>query len=88
MDIARYADSAEDCDAFSSYQINSFFLWHKSITKDDCNRTAAEITMSLVFPTLGQGETSYTVATDGNGQRKVVQFRHSALNLDLIKRAR
>lgn len=88
MDISQYAVSAEDIDALSTYQITKFFRRHKSITKDDCNRTATNITGSPVSPTLVQGESSYTVAADTNHQPKVVQFRHSALDLKLMDQAR
>ncbi|KAF2175644.1 hypothetical protein K469DRAFT_609951 [Zopfia rhizophila CBS 207.26] len=88
MDISRYAVSAEDIDALTIYQITNFFRRHQSITKDDCNRTAAKITGSPVSPTLVQGETSYTVAANTNQQVKVVQFRHSPLNLELMCQAR
>ena len=87
-DISRYAVSAEDIDALYTYQITNFFHRHRSITKDDCNRTAAIITGSPVSPTLVQGETSYTVAADTNQRPKVVQFRDSALNLELMNQAR
>jgi hypothetical protein len=43
MDISRYAVNAESIDALSTHQIDSFFCRHKSITKDDLNRTAARI---------------------------------------------
>ncbi|KAI0408312.1 hypothetical protein F4802DRAFT_549313 [Xylaria palmicola] len=88
MDISRYAVSAQDIDALSTYQITNFFRRHESITKDDCNRTAADITGSPVSPTLVQGETSYTVAAGISQQPKVVQFRHSALNLELMNQIR
>jgi hypothetical protein len=86
MDISQYTVNAEDIDVLSTYQIASFFLWHKSIAKDDCNRTAANITRCPVSATPVQGENSYTVAADTNQQPKVVQFRHLALNLKLINR--
>jgi hypothetical protein len=88
MDISQYAVSAEDIDALSTHQITNFFRRHKSITKDDCNRTAANITGNPLSPTLVQGETSYTVAADTNPLPKVVQFRDSVLNLQLMNQAR
>lgn len=88
MDISQYTASAEDIDILSTYQIANFFRRHKSITKDDCNRAAANIASCPVSPTLVQGETSYTVAANTNQRPKVVQFRHSALNLKLMDQAR
>ncbi|POR32003.1 Uncharacterized protein TPAR_07770 [Tolypocladium paradoxum] len=88
MDISLYAARAEDIDVLSTYQIASFFHRHKSITKDACNSAAANITGSPVSPTLVQGETSYTVAADADQRPKVVQFRNSALNIEIIHQAR
>jgi len=88
MDISRYAVNAESIDALSTYQITNFFRQHECITKDDCNRTAASIIGSPVSSTLVQGVSSYTVAADINQPPKVVQFRDSALNLELLNQAR
>jgi hypothetical protein len=88
MDISQYIVSAESIDALSTYQIASFFSRHESITKDDCNHTAASLIGSPVSPTLVQGVSSYTVASDVNQPAKVVQFRESALNLELLAIAR
>jgi hypothetical protein len=88
MDISQYAVNAESIDALSIYQITNFFRRHESITKDDCNRIAASIIGSPVSSTLVQGVSSYTVAADNNQPPKVVQFRDSALNLELLNQAR
>jgi hypothetical protein len=88
MDISQYAVVAKSIDALSTYQITNFFRRHKFITEDDCNRTAARIIGGPVSSTLVQGESSYTVAADTNYPRKAVQFRDSALNLELVNQAR
>lgn len=88
MDISQYAASAEDIDVLSTYQISSFFYRHTSVTRDDCNGAAASIVGSPVSPTLVQGEASYTVTAGTKQGTKVIQFRHSALNLELMKQAR
>jgi hypothetical protein len=88
MDISQYAVDAESIDALSTYQIANFFRRHESITKDDCNHTAASIIGSPVSPTAVQGVSSYTVAASINQPPKVVQFRDSALNLELLNQAR
>lgn len=87
MDISRYAVGAEDIDALFTYQVTNFFRLHKSITKDECDRAAAKISGSRVSPTLVQGETSYTVAAVVGQCPKVIQFRHSTMNLGLINQA-
>lgn len=79
---------ATDIDVLSTHQITNFFHRHNSITKEDCNCTAAKITGSPVSPTLVQGETSHTVAAGTDQPPKAVQFRHSALNLELMNQAR
>ncbi|KAF5027341.1 hypothetical protein F66182_542 [Fusarium sp. NRRL 66182] len=88
MDISQYAVGPEDIDVLSRFQIINFFHRQKSVTKNDCDLTAARITGSQVSPTLVQGEASYTVAADTSQLPKVVQFRPSALNLGLMNRAR
>ncbi|KAG5804251.1 hypothetical protein H9Q71_011157 [Fusarium xylarioides] len=88
MDISQYAVGAEDIDILSRYQITNFFNRQKSITKNDCDRTAVRITGSHIRPTLVQGEASYTVAAETGRHPKVVQFRQSAINLELINQAR
>jgi hypothetical protein len=88
MDISIYAASAEDIDPLSAHQIASFFNRHVSVTKDLCDRTATEITGSQVSPTLVQGQTSYTVAADTSALPKAIQFRDSALDLEIINLAR
>ncbi|KFH47905.1 hypothetical protein ACRE_011350 [Hapsidospora chrysogenum ATCC 11550] len=89
MDISQYAVGAEDIDALSAFQIANFFRRHKSIAKDDCDRAAAKIIgSSTVSPTLVQGAASYTVTADANRCSKVVQFRRSTLDLELISQAR
>jgi len=88
MDISRYAVNAESIDALSTYQITNFFRRQESITKDDCNHTAATIIGSPVSPTLVQGAGSYTVLCDVTYPSRVVQFRDKPLNLDLLNQAR
>lgn len=88
MDISQYAASAEDIDVLSVYQIKNFFRLHTSITKNDCDCAAEKIVRCLVTPTPVQGETSYTVAASTSPLPKVVQFRLSTLDLDVINRAR
>ncbi|KND86463.1 hypothetical protein TOPH_08900 [Tolypocladium ophioglossoides CBS 100239] len=88
MDISLYAARAEDIDVLSIYQIAKFFRCHQSVTRDDCNSTAANITGSAVSPTLVQGVTSYTVAADTAPRPRVVQFRNSALNVEIVREAR
>ncbi|WQF86950.1 hypothetical protein CDEST_11964 [Colletotrichum destructivum] len=73
MDISCYAASPEDIDA--------------PVTKDTCHKTAKTITGGHVPPTPVQGQTSYTVAADAV-PGIVVQFRQSALDLELINLAR
>ncbi|KAH6714479.1 hypothetical protein BKA61DRAFT_605359 [Leptodontidium sp. MPI-SDFR-AT-0119] len=67
MDISRYAVNAESIDALSTYQIDSLFRRHKSITKDDLNRTAASIIGSPVSPTLVQGAGNVTSSSGHSG---------------------
>ncbi|KAF4505943.1 hypothetical protein G6O67_007840 [Ophiocordyceps sinensis] len=43
MDISLHAATAEDIDALTEFQIANFFHRHNSVTKDDCNNTAANI---------------------------------------------
>ena len=43
MDISRYAVSAEDINALSTYQITKFFPLHNSLTKDKYHRTTVKI---------------------------------------------
>ncbi|POR38628.1 Uncharacterized protein TPAR_01172 [Tolypocladium paradoxum] len=88
MDISVHAVRAEDIDVLSTFQIANFFRQHKSITSDNCNHRAATITKSPVSPTLVQGQTSYNVAADAGHRLKVVQFRNSALNIDIVHQAR
>jgi hypothetical protein len=88
MDISRYAVNAESIDTLSKYQITNFFRRHESITKDDCNHTATSIIGSPVSLTLVQGAGSYTVLADVSYPSKVVQFRDSPLNLELLNQAR
>lgn len=88
MDISQCVVGAEDIDVLSRYQVTNFFHRQKSVTKNDCDRTAGRITGCQVSPTLVQGETSYTVAADTSQLPKVVQFRRSALNLELMNQAR
>ena len=88
MDISQYAVGADGVDALSAYQTTKFFCRHTSITKDGCDRAAAEITGSPVTPTPVQGVGSYTVAADTTSQwPKVVQFCHSALHFELANQA-
>lgn len=87
MDISLYAARAEDIDVLSTFQIANFFQRQKFVTRDVCNLTAAGITMGPVSPTLVQGQTSYTVATSAGQRPKVVQFRNSALNIEIIRQA-
>ncbi|UNI18217.1 hypothetical protein JDV02_004499 [Purpureocillium takamizusanense] len=88
MDISVYAARAEDIDVLSRFQIANFFRQHKSITRDDCNHRATIIAKSPVSPTPVQGQTSYTVAADAGHQRRIVQFRSSALDIDILRQAR
>lgn len=88
MDVSQYAVGLESIDILSKYQIDNFFLLHPKVTKDECNRTAAKITRSVVSPTLVQGQTSYTVEANTNREPKVIQFRDSALDLKLMNQAR
>jgi hypothetical protein len=84
MDISQYAVRPEEIDALSAAQNSILFRRHKFVTKEECNDAAANITGSTVSPTPIQGSTSYTV-TAGT---KAVQFRHSALNLEIMEQAR
>ena len=88
MNISQYAASAEDIDVLSTYQISKFFYRHTPVTRDDCNSVAASIIGSPVSPTLVQGEASYTVTAGTRQGTRVIQFRRSALNLELMKQAR
>lgn len=87
MDMSCYAASAEGIDALSRHQIIEFFALHSPVTKDTCHKTAETITGGRVSPTPVQGQTSYTVAADVV-PGIVVQFRQSALDLELINLAR
>lgn len=51
-------------DALTEFQIANFFHRHNSVTKDDCNNTAANIIKGSVSPTPVQGQASYTVAAE------------------------
>lgn len=84
MDISQYAVTPEEIDALSAFQISSFFRRHRFVTKEECDDAAASITGKPVSQTPMQGSTSYTVATD----TKVIQFRHSDLNLEVMEQAR
>jgi hypothetical protein len=84
MDISQYAASAESIGALSQYQIHNFFRRHTSVTRNGCDQTAAEIIGCSVSATPVQGVGSYTVA----GGTKVVPFRHSELDLQVMNRAR
>ncbi|EQL02363.1 hypothetical protein OCS_01927 [Ophiocordyceps sinensis CO18] len=64
MDISLHAATAEDIDALTEFQIANFFHRHNSVTKDDCNNTAANIIKGSVSPTPVQGQASYTVAAE------------------------
>ena len=87
-DISRYAAKAGSYDRLSAFQISKFFIRHGSITKDECNRVAADILQSTVSPTPIQGATSYTVAADSEQVPKVIQFRSIKLNIELVDYAR
>jgi len=86
--IFKYAAKAGSYDALSAYQISQFFKRHVSTTKDNCNRVAADILKSPVSPTQVQGGQSYTVAADSGLVPKVVQFRSSKLDIELIEHIR
>jgi hypothetical protein len=84
-DISKYAADAGSYVPLSAYQISQFFGRHVSITKDNCNGTAADILKSLVSPTLVQGGSSYTVIADSDEVTKVVQFRSRELDMELMQ---
>lgn len=85
MDISKYAAKADSYDRLSAHQISQFFIRHNSTTKDECNRVAANILKSPVSPTQIQGGQSYTVAADSRQAPRVVQFRSSKLDIELIE---
>lgn len=88
MDISQYAVDAGSIDALSAFLISKFFQRHPSITKEECDRMAAGIVGGPVSPTSVQGVGSYSVAGDSTEHPKVVQFRHSTLDLRLVGQAR
>lgn len=87
-DISRYAAKPGSYDRLSAFQISQFFKRHKSTTKDDCNRVAANILKSPVSPTPIQVAQSYTVAADSGQVSKVIHFGSSKLNIELVEYAR
>jgi hypothetical protein len=83
-DISRFAAKPDSYDRLSAFQISKFFKQHESITKDECNRVAADILKSPVSPTPIQGATSYTVAADSEQVPKVIQFQSLKLNMESV----
>ncbi|TKW51385.1 hypothetical protein CTA1_2562 [Colletotrichum tanaceti] len=65
--------------ALSQYQIRRFFQENDSVTQQQCNAEAQQITGQSVTATACQGGTSYTV----EGGEVVVQFRVPSSNLDM-----
>ncbi|KAK1960034.1 hypothetical protein LY78DRAFT_750684 [Colletotrichum sublineola] len=72
-----------DISALSEYQIQRFFQENDSVTQQQCNAEAQQITGHYVTPTACQGGSSYTV----EGGEVVVQFRvpSSILDMDLLQ---
>jgi hypothetical protein len=88
MDISKYVPKADAYDRLSAHQISQFFNRHQSVTNDRCNRLAADILHSPISPTQVQGGSSYTVTADSDQARKVVQFRSSKLDIEIIELAK
>ncbi|PGH20439.1 hypothetical protein AJ80_03585 [Polytolypa hystricis UAMH7299] len=79
-----------DLSQFTPFKLPTFANGtNPSRRSHDCDHTAANIIGSPVSSTLVQGETSYTVVANINHHfPKVIQFRTSALDLNLIDKAR
>ncbi|TKW55799.1 hypothetical protein CTA1_4274 [Colletotrichum tanaceti] len=69
--------------ALSQYQIRRFFQENDSVTQQQCDAEAQQITGQSVTATACQGGTSYTI----EGGEVVVQFRvpSSGLDMDLVR---
>ncbi|KAK1989134.1 hypothetical protein LZ30DRAFT_744584 [Colletotrichum cereale] len=70
---------ASHISALSQYQIRRFFQENDSVTQQQCNAKARQITGQSVTTTACQGGSSYTV----EGGEVVVQFRVPSSNLDM-----
>lgn len=72
-----------DLSSLSRFQIRTFFEENTSVTQQQCNEMAQQLTGRSVTTTPSQGGTSYTV----EGGDVVVQFRapYSPLDMDLLR---
>jgi len=81
--LTTYHAMPLDISALSKYQIRRFFQENASVTQQQCDAMAQQITGQPVTATASQGGASYTV----EGGEVVVQFRvpDSALDMDMLQ---
>jgi hypothetical protein len=87
MDIIQLLPDSDSVSELSGYKNERFFQRHEPISRDACDKYAADIAGD-VHPTPVQEEASYTLmAADGS---KVVQFRtpRSPIDIESLNLAR